>query len=365
MDDRALSFLQRLLDAPGPSGYEQAPARVWRAEAESFADDVSHDVLGNSYACVSPRGNAEGAPRILLAGHIDEIGFVITHIDEDGYLWFAPLGGWDDQVVVGQRLRIAGRDGDVIGVIGKKAAHLLKPEDRQKPTRLSDMWIDIGASNRDDAQKRVEVGDPAVIDSRFVRLTDDLCTARSLDDRVGAFVALEAARLIAADRCNAEVVAVATTQEETSFGGAYTASFSTPSTVAIAIDVTHATDYPGADKKGDHEVKLGGGPALTRGVTINDAIYFGLRDAARAAGIDIALQASAGSSGTDADAMIRSGPGTATGVVSIPNRYMHSPNEVVSLTDLTNAARLIAAFIRTVTAESDFRPGSFVPDRGR
>jgi endoglucanase len=364
MDERALAFLQRLLDAPGPSGYEQAPARVWREEAATFADEVTHDVVGNSFARVKSRGGEADAPRVLLAGHIDEIGFVITHIDEQGFLWFAPLGGWDAQVVVGQRMRIAGRNGDVIGVIGKKAAHLLQEEDRRKPAKLSDLWIDIGAADRDDAERQVEVGDPTVIDSRFVRLTDDLCVARSMDNRVGAFVALEAARLLAADRGEADVYAVATTQEETTFGGAYTASFGQPAAVAIAIDVTHATDYPGADKKRNHEVKLGGGPVLTRGATINDAVYFGLREAAARLDLAAPIQATGAESGTDADAMIRSGAGSATGIVSIPNRYMHSPNEIVSLADLDAAARLIVAFVRTITAVSDFRPGSFVPNRG-
>ena len=363
METRSIEFLRRLLDAPGPSGYEQAPARVWRDEADSFADEVTHDVVGNSFARVKARGDTAHAPIVLIVGHIDEIGFVITHIDENGFLWFAPLGGWDDQVVVGQRLRIAGRHGDVIGVIGKKAAHLLSEEDQKKPTKLSEMWIDIGADGRDDALLKVEIGDPAVIDSNFVRLTEDLCVARSLDDRVGAFVALEAARLIATERCASDVYAVATTQEEITFGGAYTASFSVPSSVAIAIDVTHATDYPGADKKRDHEVKLGGGPVLTRGATINDGVYFGLRDAARRLSIPVSFQATGESSGTDADAMIRTGPGTATGLISIPNRYMHSPNEVVSLADIGDAARIIAEFVRSITPESDFRPGSFIPDR--
>ena len=358
MEERAVAFLRRLLDAPGPSGYERAPARVWREEAAEFADEVTHDVVGNSFARVKPASPAEAAPKVLLAGHIDEIGFVITHIDKEGFLWFSPLGGWDEQVVVGQRLRIAGRDGDVIGVVGKKAAHLLKEEDRRKPTRLDDMWIDIGAVDHDDAARRVEVGDPAVLDSRFVELTGDVCVARSMDNRVGAFVALEAARLVAQQRCAADLYAVATAQEEITFGGAFTASFSIPSTVAVAIDVTHATDYPGADKKRNHEVKLGGGPVLGRGATVNDGVFQGLRDAAMRLGIPTAVQATGRSSGTDADAMIHSGRGTATGVVSIPNRYMHSPNEVVSLSDLENAARVIAEFVRSITTESDFRPGS-------
>src|SRR5215210_8879460 len=358
MEDRAVAFLRRLLDAPGPSGYESAPARVWREEAGTFADEVTHDVLGSSFARVKPKNDMPGAPKVLLAGHIDEIGFVITHIDKEGFLWFAPLGGWDDQVVVGQRLRIAGRCGDVIGVIGKKASHLLKEDGRRRPTRLDEMWIDIGARDFDDAARRVDIGDSAVIDSRFIELTGDICVARSMDNRVGAFVALEAARVMAADRGAADVYAVATAQEEITFGGAYTASFKVAPTVAIAIDVTHATDYPGADKKRDHEVKLGGGPVLGRGATINDGVFNGMREAARTLGIDIAVQATGKSSGTDADAMIHSGAGTATGVISIPNRYMHSPNELVSLSDLDNAAKVIAGFIQTLTSESDFRPGS-------
>ncbi len=352
MEDRAVDFLRRLVDAPGPSGYEQAPARVWRSEAETLADEVFRDVTGNSYA----RVRNEGGPKVIVAGHVDEIGFVVTHVDPEGYLWFAPIGGWDDQVVVGQRLRIAGRNGDVLGVVGKKAAHLLRKEDRDRPTELRDLWIDIGAADRADARRRVDVGDAAVVDAAFVRLTEDLCVARSMDNRVGAFVALETARLLAADRLPADVYAVATAQEETTFAGASTASFRLAADVAIAVDVTHATDYPGADKHANGEVKLGGGPVLSRGAAVNPIVFEGLRAAGERLGLDCPVQANGRGSGTDADAMIRSGAGAATGIVSIPNRYMHSPNEVISLTDLRNAARLIADFIRAIPADADYRP---------
>ena len=352
MDARAVGFLRRLLDAPGPSGFERAPARAWRAEAEGFADEVWGDLTGNSYA----RLKREDGPRVLIAGHIDEIGVQITHVDEQGFLWFGAIGGWDDQVVVGQRVRIAGRDGDVVGVVGKKAAHLLRPEDREKPTLIRDMWIDIGAADRAEALRRVAVGDPAVLDTGFAQLTDDLCVSRSMDNRVGAFVALEAARLLAGTGHAADVYAVATAQEETSFAGAYTASYQVRPLVAIALDVTHATDYPGADKKANGEVKLGGGPVLTRGASCNPVVFERLRAAGERLGLSCPVQGAPKNSGTDADAMIRSGAGTATGVVSIPNRYMHSPNEVVSLRDLVDTARLIAEFVREVTAESDFRP---------
>ena len=352
MESRAFAFLRRLLDAPGPSGYERPPTRVWRDEARSFADEVWGDVVGNSFA----RLKREGGPKVVIEGHVDEIGLLITHIDDDGYLWFDQIGGWDDAVVVGQRVRIVTRNGEVRGVVGRKAAHLVRREDKDKPVETRDLWIDIGAGGRADAKRRVEVGDPAVIDADFIQLTDDLCVSRSMDNRVGAFVALEAARLLAAQRPAADVYAVSTTQEEVSFAGAFTASFQLVPMVAIAIDVTHATDYPGANKKSDGEVKLGGGPVLTRGASLNPVVFEGLRDAGERLGLNCPVQGAARSSGTDADAMIRSGPGTATGLVSIPNRYMHSPNEVVSLTDLEQAARLIAEFVRTITAESDFRP---------
>lgn len=352
MEQRQLAFLRKLLDSPGPSGYEQAPAHVWRAEAETFADEVWRDVLGNSFA----RVKREGGPKVIIEGHIDEIGFQITHIDEDGFLWFDQIGGWDDQVVVGQRIRILGRNGDVVGVIGKKAAHLLRREDRNRPTETRDMWIDIGAKDRADAKTRVSVGDAAVVDAGFVELTDDLCVSRSMDNRVGAFVSLEAARLLAEKRPAADIYALAATREEVSFAGAYTGSFQIAPLVAIAIDVTHATDYPGANKKANGEVKLGGGPVLSRGASLNPVVFEGLREAGERLNLDCPVQGAARSSGTDADAMIRSGAGMATGLVSIPNRYMHSPNEVISLTDLDNAAHLIADFVQTITPDSDFRP---------
>jgi endoglucanase len=218
------------------------------------------------------------------------------------------------------------------------------------------LWIDVGARDRADARARIEVGDAAVIDAGFLQLSDDLCVSRSMDNRVGAFVALEAARLLGNERPPVDVYAVAAVQEEVSFAGAYTSTFQIQPAVAIAIDVTHATDYPNADKKSDGEVKLGGGPVLSRGASLNPLVFEGLRAAGTRLGLDCPIQGAARSSGTDADAMIRTGQGTATGLVSIPNRYMHSPNEVVSLSDLDNAAKLIAEFVRTITAESDFRP---------
>ncbi|HEV2106654.1 MAG TPA: M42 family metallopeptidase [Thermomicrobiales bacterium] len=352
MDEQRLDFLKRLVDAAGPSGFEQEPAAVWREEAALFADEVARDVLGNSVA----RLRADAGPKVIIEGHIDEIGLLVTHVDEQGFLWFETIGGWDEQVLPGQRVRIRSEQRTVRGVIGRKAAHIVRRQGSNEAVKARELWIDIGASDRADAQARVTVGDPVVIDSGFLQLTGDLCVSRAMDNRVGAFVALEATRLLAEDRPRADVYAVAAAQEEISFAGASTASFQIGASLAIAIDVTHATDYPEADKKSDGEVKLGGGPVLTRGASINPVVFSGLRQTARDLGLDCPIQGAAKSSGTDADAMVRSGPGTPSGLVSIPNRYMHSPNEMVSLSDLESAAKLIAAYVRTITDETDFRP---------
>jgi endoglucanase len=355
MESRAVEFLRRLLDPVGPSGYEEAASNVWREEAGSFADDVTYDVIGNSFARVNGTGDPDG-PAVIFVGHIDEIGFVITHIDEEGYLWFSPIGGWDTEVIVGQRLRILGGQGPLVGLIGKKAAHLLKKEDREKPTDLRELWIDIGAADRAEALTKVSVGDIAVLDQDIVQLSDDRVAARNMDNRVGAFLALEAARMLSADRPELTVVAVASTQEETSFGGAEVAAFALAPKVAIALDLTHSTDYPGADKKTNGEVKVGGGPVLSRGVTLNNKVFLELRAASERLGFTCAVQGNHHSSGTDADAMIKTGRGFATGLVSVPSRYMHSPNEIVSLADIDQATQLLAEFARGVTANTDYRP---------
>jgi putative aminopeptidase FrvX len=354
MDATNLEFFRSLITTPGPSGFEQAPARVWRERAQAFADDIDWDNLGNSYAHV--KGSSGSDYTVVIEGHIDEIGFIITHVDDNGFLWFDRIGGWDDQVIVGQRIRIAGNDGDVVGVIGKKAAHLLEPKDREKPSRMKELWIDIGASNKEAALAKVSIGDSAVIDAEPVELTDDLWASRSMDNRTGAYVALRAAEILAAERPQVNVVAVAATEEEIGLVGATNLSWKIRPRVAIAIDVTHSTDYPGAEKKGDGDVKLGGGPVLGRGSSVNPRVFAGLRDTGKRLGIPTPVQGLGVKTGTDADNIIRSGADIAVGLVSIPNRYMHSPSEVISLSDLEAAAQLIAGFVRTITPDSDFRP---------
>jgi endoglucanase len=351
MNQHSLDFLKQLLSTPGPSGDEAGPARIWREEAASFADNIRSDVRGSTIAVL------EGAaPRVMLAGHIDEIGIMISYIDDDGYLSFHGIGGWDSQVLVGQRIRLLGRQGEVIGVIGKKPIHLMKSDEREKASKLEDLWIDIGARNRAEALGRVRVGSAGVIDAPLYEFPNGRLVSRSMDDRIGAFTVLEALRLLSAERPRATVAAVATSQEETNFAGAHTTGFSFDPQVAIAVDVTFATDHPASNKNQYGDIKLGSGPVLSRGSANSPVVYEQLIEVAEREGIPYSLQVNPRYTGTDADAIHVSRGGVATGVVSIPNRYMHSPNEMVELVDVENAARLIAAFVRSLTAETDFIP---------
>jgi putative aminopeptidase FrvX len=354
---RDIAFLERLLDAPGPSGFEVRAARVWREEAETFASDVKVDVSGNSFATV----NAGGGPSVMLAGHIDEIGLQITHIDEEGYLYIDEIGGWDPQVLVGQRVSILSAKGDVPGVIGKKAIHLIKPDERSKASEIRQLWVDVGAENREGVvDLGIRVGDPMVIAQGMVRLAGDLIASRAIDDRVGAFVVLEALRMLSLGPHSpqASVTAVATVQEEIGFqgGGARTSAYSVNPDVAIVVDVTFSTDVPDIEKKELGEHKLGGGPVLSRGSAAHNEVFEMLARVAEEEGIPYSIQASPKATRTDADGIHLTRYGVATGLVSVPNRYMHSPNEIVSIEDLFQTARLIAAFIRRLTPETDFTP---------
>jgi endoglucanase len=350
-------FLERLLDAPGPSGFEAGPARIWREEAQAFAHEVWSDVTGNSVAVINP----EGTPRVMLAGHIDEIGLQITHIDENGFVFFDVIGGWDSQVLVGQRVRILGSRGTVPGVVGKKPIHLIKKEEREKATQTKDLWIDLGATSRAEVGGLgVRVGDPMVLDASPVRLAGDRIASRAIDNRIGAFVILEALRLLAADGPEAAVMAVATVQEEIGYsgGGARSSAFSLEPDVALVVDVTFSTDVPDIEKKelGDHTI--GGGPVLSRGSTNHPAVVERLIAAATEDQIPYTLQAAPRATRTDADAIYFVRLGVPTGLISVPNRYMHSPNEIVSLADLERASRLLAGFVRRLGPETDFGSGN-------
>jgi putative aminopeptidase FrvX len=354
MTPESLAFLKSLLDTPGPSSFEAAPARLWRKEAEPLADEVHADVGGNSRATLNPGGR----PRVMLAGHIDEIGVMVTHIDDDGYLSFDTIGGWDHQVFVGQRVRLLGREGSVTGVVGKKAIHIMDKDDREKVSKVEDLWIDVGAANRAEAERRLRIGDPGVLAAGVLEFPNGRLVSRSIDNRIGAFVVLEALRLLAGTRPAASVSAVATTREEIAAtgGGARSSAVALEPDVAIVVDVTHATDYPGVDKRRHGDYRLGGGPVLSRGASVSELVFELLATTADAERIPYSIEAASRDTHTDAEAIFNAHRGVATALVSVPNRYMHSPNEMVALEDLDRTARLLAAFVRRLTADTDFVP---------
>jgi endoglucanase len=348
---QSLDFLKKLLDTPGPSGFEAAPAKVWREQAKKFAK-VSGDVAGNSLAEV----NGGGSPTIMLAGHIDEIGVIVNYIDDQGYAYIQPIGGWDPQVLIGQRLRFMGRDGDVFGVVGKKPIHLIKPEEREKAAKFIDLWVDLGFKKKEEATKVLSVGDAGVIDSRAMEFPNGRLVSRSIDDRIGAFVVLEALQRYSEKPGAAKVVAVATTQEEIGYrgGGAGVCATCISPQMAIVVDVTFAIDHPGVEKKEYGESAIEGGPVLTRGSIISPVVFNLLRKTAEEQKIPFSLHAAGRDTSTDADAIHISREGVATALVSVPNRYMHSPNELVSIQDIDHAAELIAQTCRAVSAKTDF-----------
>jgi len=354
MDESKVRFLERFLSTISPSGFEQEAAEVWLSEAREFADRVWKDVHGNAFAAL----HEDGAPRVMLAGHMDEIGLMVSYIDDKGFLYVRGIGGWDPQVLPGQRVWIKGKAGRVLGVIGRKPIHLLEDEERKKVVKLEDLWIDIGARSKEEAEKRVSVGDPVVLAYGPERLSEDLLVARGIDDRIGAYVVLEALRLLKDLGPKCAAFAVATVQEEVGLRGARTSAFGLNPQVGIAVDVAFTTDTPGTEgeKKKVGEASLGAGPVIARGANINPKLFELIVDTAEREKIPYQIAPAPGGTGTDANAIQLSRAGVATALVSIPNRYMHSPCEIVALSDLDHAAKLIACVCARIDENTEFVP---------
>ena len=343
------SVLDALLRVPAPSGYEAPASAVWR-DAASFAE-IRTDGLGSSMAVVGP---ADGEPVVAIAGHLDEIGLVVTHIDDKGFIWFAGIGGWDPQILVGQRVELTTKDGPVFGVAGRKPIHLLEDEQRKKVVELKGLHIDIGAEDGDAAKALVRIGDPVVIAGEPVRVQGERLISRSMDNRLGSYVALEVARRCHENgRITGRVAGVANAQEEIGLYGARTAAFELRPTLAVAVDVTHATDAPGIDENQEGSHPLGSGPVIGRGSTLSPKVFDLLVETAEREEIDHTLAGSGNRTGTDADAIQISRSGIPAGLVSIPLRYMHSPVEMVDLRDVEATVALLVAFAESLGSDVD------------
>ncbi|MEP0765416.1 MAG: M42 family metallopeptidase [Fimbriimonadia bacterium] len=355
MRAESLEFFKSIVNAPSPSGFEEPAARLYREYTSQFAHAVETDVMGNVLAWVNP-----DAPRkVMLAGHMDEIGFIVRYISDDGMLYFDRIGGHDATVAVGQRVWVHTAKGRVPGVLGRKAIHLIEPDERKKAPDLSDLWVDIGVSKKAQAQKLVSIGDCITYQVEFAPLQGDVATARGFDNKMGAFIVAEALRIVAASRRKPKVAvcAVATVQEEIGLRGAKTSAYGTNADVGLCVDVGHATDYPTVDKKKVGELSLGKGPAICRGANNNAKVVSMLFKAAEAANIPYQIEVAGGGTGTDANAMQVSRAGMAVALISVPIRYMHTPCEVLNLKDVENCAKLMAAFCLAVEPSTDFTPG--------
>jgi putative aminopeptidase FrvX len=352
MEASAKKFFQNILETPSPSGYEQPVQQLVREYAKSFADEINTDFHGN----VIVGCNVDAPLRVMFAGHADQIGLLVTHISDQGFIYTNTIGGWDPQQLIGQRMTIYTASGPVPAVISRKPIHLLDQDERKQVVKLKDMWLDIGAKNKEEAAEIVKIGDPVTLELGYQEMRNGTANSPGMDDKTGLWVAMEALRRAKQKGLNVAVYAVATVQEEIGLRGAATSAYGVNPQVGIAIDVTHATDCPTIDKTQEGDVKLGGGPVIYRGPNMNPIVVDRLRQAADYADVPVQLAASGRGTGTDANAIQLSRAGVAAGLVSIPNRYMHSAVEMISLSDIDAAADLLAMFVHKMKPDDDFVP---------
>ena len=352
MEAKSRAFLDQLLTTPSPSGYEEPVQEVVRQYVAPFADQVETDVLGNVIACRNP----DAPLRVMLTGHCDQIGLNVNYIDSEGYIYVLSLGGWDVSNLLGQHVTIWTKNGPVPGVIGRKPIHLLEEEERKRAVKLNDIWIDIGEKTKEAAEQIVEIGDPITVKMTVTELRNNNIATSAADDRVGVWVAMEALRRLDAAKLKCAAFAVSTVQEELGLRGATGAVYSVHPHVAIALDVTFASDCPTIEKKRLGDICLGKGGAIGRGPNMNPVVVARLVQASKENNIPYQISASGSPPGTDARAMQLSRGGTASGLVSIPNRYMHSPVEVFSLDDIDSIADMLARFIEGLDESVSFIP---------
>ncbi len=353
MDADKFEFLQTLVETASPSGYEQPAQRVIKSQLESVADELRTDVMGNLIARLA----GTGGPRVMLAGHCDEIGFMVRYIDDRGFIYFGAIGGVDPHLSPGQRISIHAKNGVVSGVIGKKAIHLIEPKDRDSVIKLDKQFIDIGVSTREEAEELINIGDPVTFSIGVQALQGDRMTSRAFDDKAGAFVVTEVFKEIQrGSKVAADLYSVSTVQEEIGLRGATTSSYGIKPDVGIVVEVTHATDYPDVDPSNIGRVEIGKGPVVPRGANINPVLFELITETAKKHDIPYQVIGVPRGAGNDANVMQLSRDGVATGLVTIPLRYMHTPVETLALSDLENAIKLITEVIRAITKDTSFIP---------
>jgi len=352
VEQRARDFFQQALETPSASGFEQPVQKLVREYVADFADEVRTDVHGNVVVVKNP----DAPLRVMLAGHCDQIGLIVQHIDDDGFVYVQPIGGWDPQILIGQRVSVWATDGPVFGVIGKKPIHLLSDEEKKKVPKIKDLWVDIGAASKDEAAERIRIGDAVTVALEATEVPNGRVISPAMDDKAGMWTVIEAIRRADKAKLNCGVYAVSTVQEEVGLRGARTSCFGIDPQVGIAVDVTFATDCPTIEKKEEGDIALGKGPVIYRGPNMNPRVVVDLIAAAEASDIPYQLAAEGRATGTDANAMQISRAGVAAGLVSIPNRYMHSPVEMIALEDIDRSADLLARFAESLSADADFTP---------
>jgi endoglucanase len=353
MRKESLSFFEELISTPSPSGFEQPVQRVIRDYISPFAGEVSVDVNGNLTAALNPGG----FPRVMLAGHCDQIGFMVQHVSDDGCVYFSAIGGIDTALLPGERVVLHTKRGPVRGVIGRKPIHVQKPEERKgDKLEISQLWIDLGASTKQEVMEKVEIGDPITFELGLIRLLGQRVAGPAMDDKVGAFAVMEALRLLTKRKLKCAVYAVSTVQEELGLRGARTSAYTIDPQAAIAVDVTFATDHPHVEKAQYGDLALDKGPVICRGPNINPVLHDLLVQTAGKKKIPWQPEAVPRATGTDANVMQVSRAGVAAALVSVPNRYMHTAVEVISLDDLEHTAELLAETLALIGPATDFTP---------
>ncbi len=352
MENESFDFLQKLMNTISPSGFEEEAARIWKDRTKKFADEVKTDVLGNSIAVLKKNGN----PKIMIAGHIDEIGYMVKYINKEGYIYFSTIGGIDLHLVPGQRVWIKTKKGKVLGVIGKKPVHLLEEDEKKQVAKIEEFWIDIGAKNEKETMTILNIGDPVVSAVGLGILNNDIVVGRGFDDKAGAFAISETFKILSQSTPKASFYGVATVQEEIGLRGVKASAYGISPDIGIAVDVTFATDFPSMDKKKMGDIKIGEGPVIARGPNINPKIFDLFVEAAKKEKIPYQIEGISRATGTDANAIQLTKAGVATGLVSIPIRYMHTQVELLSLKDLKNTSRLLSAFILMFDKKTDLIP---------